>query len=59
MSPRSLIAQFRSRIEWVSDEPGTLLVLFILISFLVFAPGGACTISPAASADSAPATHGE
>jgi hypothetical protein len=59
MSSRSLIANVRSRVEWVNDEPGTLLVLVILLSFLAFAPGGIFWISPATSTEAAPAAHGE
>lgn len=59
MSSRSLLASLRSRVEWVDDEPGTLLVLIILLSFLAFAPGGVFWISPAANTEAAPAAHGE
>lgn len=31
------------RVEFVKDEPGTLLILLVLFSYLLFFPGGACS----------------
>ncbi len=33
---------FRQRFELVEDEPGTVLVLLIAVTFVLFSPGGAC-----------------
>jgi hypothetical protein len=34
----------KNRIDFVGDEPGTLLILLVLACYLLFFPGGACSI---------------
>ena len=46
---------FLQRVEYVPEEPGTLLLLFILFAFLLFAPGGACSVMPPQHVDA----HGD
>jgi hypothetical protein len=36
----------RARVEFVPEEPGTLLILIVLFTSLVFAPGGVLSIGP-------------
>lgn len=47
-------SSLRKRIEFVADEPGTLLVLLIAAIFLLFFPGGPLSHDAAAGAAAHP-----
>jgi hypothetical protein len=57
MASRIIPSWIRARIDFVADEPGTLLILFMVASWLLFFPGGACGIDEA-SMPSPPEDHG-
>ena len=48
MTSNFLPRWIRDRVEFVSEEPGTLLVVLVVASWLLFFPGGACGIDEAA-----------
>lgn len=40
------VHELRKRVEFVPEEPGTLLILVVLFTGLLFAPGGVFSIGP-------------
>ena len=52
------LSTLRKRVEFVADEPGTLLVLLIAAIFILFFPGGPLSHDAAAGhADDAAPAH--
>lgn len=50
----------KKHIDLVGDEPGTLLILLMLACYLLFFPGGACSVADTGELDHAVhADHGE
>lgn len=47
MASRLISSWLRARVDFVADEPGTLLILFVVASWLLFFPGGACGVDEA------------
>ena len=57
MASRFISSWLRARVDFVADEPGTLLILFVVASWLLFFPGGACGVDEA-SMPTPPEDHG-
>lgn len=57
------VRQLRDRVEFVPEEPGTLLILLVLFTSLLFAPGGVFSIGPSdddrAAAEAWEAAHAD
>ncbi len=57
MPAESALARLRNRVEFVSEEPGYLVVLILFIVFLAMSPKAACSFQDAPASPPVAAAH--